>query len=190
MKVKFLPMQKEVEIKPEQTVLEVALANQVPIRTVCKGVPSCCECRVRIVEGENLVLPPNKAELSLIGSGYFVDHRRLSCQLHCFGDVTIDVSEQLAKSNDTSLRKMRGGGKKGTITESQAIQDTYLLKEKTNIDAINADLGSNSNNSSKSSSSGRTSNARDDGMAGADKDSGERYDQQESNALDTQNEEN
>lgn len=187
MKVKFLPMQKEVEIKPEQTVLEVALANQVPIRTVCKGVPSCCECRVRIVEGENLVLPPNKAELSLIGSGYFVDHRRLSCQLHCFGDVTIDVSEQLAKSNDTSLRKMRGGGKKGTITESQAIQDTYLLKEKTNIDAINADLG---NNSSNSSSSGPTSNARDDGMGGADKDSGESDDQQQANDLDTQSEEN
>lgn len=129
MKVKFLPMNKEVEIAPTQTVLEVALANQVPIRTVCKGVPACAECRVRIVEGENFVLPPNKAELNLIGSGYFVDHRRLSCQLHCFGNVTVDVSEQLSKT-DTSLRKMRGGGKKGAITESQAIQDTYLLKER------------------------------------------------------------
>lgn len=135
MKVKFLPMNKEVEIKPEQTVLEVALANQVPIRTVCKGIPACAECRVRIKEGENHVLPPNKAELNLIGSGYFVDHRRLSCQLHCYGNVTVDVSEQLEKSNDTSLRKMRGGGKKGTVTESQAIQDTYLLKEKPSLDS-------------------------------------------------------
>lgn len=134
MKVKFLPMNKEVEITPEQTVLEIALANQIPIRTVCKGVPACCECRVRITEGENNVLPPNKAEINLIGSGYFVDHRRLSCQLHCFGDVSIDVSEQLAKAADTSLRKMRGGGKKGTVTESQAIQDNYLLKEKPTID--------------------------------------------------------
>lgn len=132
MKVKFLPMEKEVEITPEQSVLEVALANQIPIRTVCKGIPACAECRVRIVEGENFVLPPNKAELNLIGSGYFVDHRRLSCQLHCYGDVTIDVSEQLAKMADPSLRKMRGGNKKGVITESQAIQDTYLLKEKPN----------------------------------------------------------
>jgi 2Fe-2S ferredoxin len=135
MKVKFLPMNKEVEITPEQTVLEVALANQVPIRTVCKGVPACAECRVRIVEGENNVLPPAKAELNLIGSGYFVDHRRLSCQLHCYGNVTVDVSEQLAKTTDTSLRKMRGGGKKGTVTESRAIQDTYLLKEKPAADA-------------------------------------------------------
>ncbi|MEY4616418.1 MAG: hypothetical protein RJB66_1378 [Pseudomonadota bacterium] len=137
MKVKFLPINKEVEIKPEQTVLEVALANQVPIRSVCKGVPSCAECRVRIVEGENAVLPPNKAELNLIGTGYFVDHRRLSCQLHCYGNVTIDVSEQLAKASETSLRKMRGGGKKGTITESRAIQDNYLLKEKPTIDSTN-----------------------------------------------------
>lgn len=133
MKVKFLPMNKEVEITPEQTVLEVALANQIPIRTVCKGVPSCSECRVRITEGEHHVLPPSKAEINLIGSGYFVDHRRLSCQLHCYGDVTIDVSEHLRKSNDISVRKLRGGSKKTTaVTESKAIQDTYLLKEKPN----------------------------------------------------------
>lgn len=132
MKVKFLPMNKEVEITSEQSVLEVALANQIPIRTVCKGVPACSECRVRITEGENYVLPPNKAELNLIGSGYFVDHRRLSCQLRCYGNVTVDVSEQLAKASDTSMRKMRGHTKKGEITESQAIQDNYLLKEKPN----------------------------------------------------------
>jgi hypothetical protein len=30
---------------------------------------------------------------------------------------------------------MRGGGKKGTVTESRAIQDTYLLKEKPAADA-------------------------------------------------------
>lgn len=130
MKVKFIPMDKEFEITPEQSVLEVALANQIPIRTLCKGVPACSECRVRITEGENLVLPPNKAELNLIGSGYFVDQRRLSCQLHCFGNVTIDVSEQLAKANEPALRKMRGGSKKGEPAESHAIQDTYLLKEK------------------------------------------------------------
>lgn len=134
MKVKFLPMNKEVEITPDQTVLEVGLANQIPIRTVCKGIPSCSECRVRITEGENHVLPPSKAEINLIGSGYFVDHRRLSCQLHCYGDVTIDVSEHLQKSNDISVRKLRGGSKKSTAaaTESKAIQDTYLLKEKPN----------------------------------------------------------
>lgn len=135
MKVKFLPINKEIDIKPEQTVLEVALAHQIPIRSVCKGLPACAECRVRIVEGENNVLPPNKAELNLIGSGYFVDHRRLSCQLHCYGNITLDISEQLAKASDTSLRKMRGAGKKGAVVESQAIQDTYLLKEKPAADS-------------------------------------------------------
>ncbi len=131
MKVKFLPINKEIEITPEQSVLEVALANQIPIRTVCRGVPSCAECRVKIIEGEGCVLPPSKAEINLIGSGYFVDHRRLSCQLRCYGDVTIDISEHLNKSTDISHRKLRGGSKKSTaVTESKAIQDTYLLKEK------------------------------------------------------------
>lgn len=132
MKVKFLPMDKEFEVTSEESILDVALAHQIPIRTVCKGVPACAECRVRIVEGENNVLPPTKAELNLIGSGYFVDHRRLSCQLHCYGNVTIDLTEQLAKASETSYRKMRGGGRKGSVNagESRAIQDTYLLKEK------------------------------------------------------------
>lgn len=105
MKVKFVPQNIELEIKPNQSVMNLAHENQIPIRTVCNGMPSCSECRVKIVEGEYNVTPPSRKELNLIGTGYFIDQRRLSCQLYCFGDVTIDLSEQLEKVNEGPVPK-------------------------------------------------------------------------------------
>lgn len=105
MKVKFVPINVELEIKPNQSVMKLAHENNVNINSVCNGMPSCAECRVRIVDGEYNVPPPSSKELSLIGTGYFIDQRRLSCQLYCFGDVTIDVSEQLEKNKEGSVPK-------------------------------------------------------------------------------------
>ncbi|MEK7356077.1 MAG: 2Fe-2S iron-sulfur cluster-binding protein [Bdellovibrionota bacterium] len=97
MKVKFVPQNVEFEIKPGEPVLHVAQDHGIYIKSVCKGVPNCAECRIRIIDGEHNVLPPGTEELSLIGSGYFIDRRRLSCQLKCFGDIVIDMTEQIQK---------------------------------------------------------------------------------------------
>lgn len=127
MKITFAPTGQSFEVTPEKSVMQVAHENKIAIRSVCKGVPSCAECRVKIVEGENNVLPPNKAEINLIGTNYFIDHRRLSCQLHCFGDVTVDISDHLNRS-ETQNKKVRGG-KRGHTGPSYAVNDTLLLKE-------------------------------------------------------------
>lgn len=97
MKVKFMPQDVEYEIKPGEPVLHVAQDHGIYVKSVCKGVPNCAECRVRIIDGEHNVLPPGTEELSLIGSGYFIDRRRLSCQLKCFGDIVVDMTEQIQK---------------------------------------------------------------------------------------------
>jgi 2Fe-2S ferredoxin len=99
MKVKFLPMDKEIEINPNESVLELAKRSGIFIKSICGGLPSCSECRVRVVAGEHNILPPNFKEKSLIGSAYFVDHSRLSCQIKCLGDITVDLTEQVAKEN-------------------------------------------------------------------------------------------
>jgi len=99
MKVKFLPSEKEFEIAPNQSVLDLAKKNGIFIKSICGGLPSCSECRVKVVAGENNILPPNFKEKSLIGSAYFVDHSRLSCQIKCMGDITVDLAEQVAKEN-------------------------------------------------------------------------------------------
>lgn len=128
MKVKFVPQNIEVEATPEKSLLQIATDNQIEIKSICKGVPSCAECRVRIVEGESNVLPPNKTELGLIGTNWRIDSRRLSCQVRCFGDVTVDLAEQIERQENQS-KKVRGFRTQKHI-ESRAVQDTMLLTEK------------------------------------------------------------
>lgn len=102
MKIKFVPQNIELEINPGQSVLDLAQQNDIHIQSVCKGIPSCAECRIYIKEGDHNVMPPQPKELELIGTAYFVDQRRLSCQLRCFGDVTIDLTEQNEKQNKST----------------------------------------------------------------------------------------
>jgi ferredoxin len=128
MKVKFVPQNVEFEIQPGESVMHVAQDHDLYIKSVCKGVPSCAECRVRVVEGDHNVLPPGSDELSLIGTGYFIDRRRLSCQLKCFGDITVDLSEQLAKQQGLI------GGRK---TKRSTIKDDRVEEQR----AIRADEG-------------------------------------------------
>lgn len=128
MKLKFIPINKEFEISPNKTVLQVASENGIEIKSICKGIPSCAECRVQIAEGERNVLPPTQAEINLIGTTYYLESRRLSCQLRCFGDVTIDLREQIERS-EQQTKKIRGF-KLDKSTESHAVQDTLILSEK------------------------------------------------------------
>ncbi len=85
------------EIKPGQSVMDLAKENKLPVSSSCNGMCACAECRVYIVKGEAHILPPSSREVELIGGGYFIDNRRLSCQLFCFGDVTVDLSEQVER---------------------------------------------------------------------------------------------
>jgi len=140
-KVKFVPLDVEFEIEPNQTVLDLAQKNGVYIKTVCNGVPNCAECRVKIVEGEHNVLPPSAKELTLIGSGHFIDRRRLSCQLYCFGDVTIDVSEQIKKQTEGppgSRRFQVELRNEGVV--SKAVTGNLIEQDHDLVEAVTADV--------------------------------------------------
>jgi ferredoxin, 2Fe-2S len=122
MKVKFIPQNVEYEIKPGQSVLHLAQDHGIYIKSVCRGVPSCAECRVRVDQGDDKCLPPAPKEMALIGTGYFIDQRRLSCQLKCVGDIVVDMTDQIEKEKrlkgltrednveDTSVRAEEGSG--------------------------------------------------------------------------------
>lgn len=105
MKVKFLPQNVEVEIEPGKTIMALAHEKGIPIKSSCNGLPSCAECRVKIVDGDWNTNPPTRKELNLIGTGYYIDQRRLSCQVLCFGDVTVDISEQMDKASEGPITK-------------------------------------------------------------------------------------
>jgi len=147
MKVKFLPQNIEVEVVPGKSLLQIATDNHLEIKSVCKGVPSCAECRVKIISGENNVFPPNKAELNLIGTSCYIDSRRLSCQVKCFGDLTVDLTEQVERS-DTQSKKVRGY-RSPKHQESHAIQDTMILKEQPITETVTPSGVNPSSNRSK-----------------------------------------
>jgi ferredoxin len=127
MKVKFVPQNVEFEIKPGESVMHLAEDNGIYVKSVCRGVPSCAECRVRIVDGETNMFQPVAAELALIGSGWFIDRRRLACQLQCIGDVTIDMSEQIAKQQGLI------GGRKAKAAKAigDRVEDETVIREST-----------------------------------------------------------
>ena len=135
MKVKFVPQNVEYEIAPGQSVMRLAHEKGLHIKSVCNGMPSCAECRVRVVKGEHNLMPPSLKEINLIGTGHFIDHRRLSCQMQCFGHVVVDLSEQIEKEKASKNRQPQGNLKTEVIKESLAItgnlidQDKSLLKE-------------------------------------------------------------
>lgn len=131
MKVKFVPNDVEFEIKPGESVLKVAHDHGIHIKSVCKGVPSCAECRVQIAEGEHNVFKPTPAELNLIGSAQFVDRSRLACQLKCFGDIVIDLKEQIEKAS-RSLASKRPRGTTGDDYDpgaSSAVKGSILFND-------------------------------------------------------------
>ena len=125
MKIKVLPSGVEFEVNTQRTLLEQCLDHGIAIRSVCKGVPSCAECRVKIVEGASHVLPPAPAELHLLGSNYFLDGRRLSCQCRVFGPITVDVSEHSHRPDETH-KKVRGIPQ-DKLKQSQAVISTMVL---------------------------------------------------------------
>ncbi len=105
MKIKFLPQNIEIEANPDKSVLELARACGIRIQSSCNGMSSCGDCRVFLKEGENHVLPPAGEELKLIGQGHYIDQRRLSCQIYCFGNVTVDLSEQEERFQQGKISK-------------------------------------------------------------------------------------
>ncbi len=123
--VKFLPFDKDVELAPGDTVLQAATRNGFEIKSLCKGNMTCAECRVRVVKGEENILPPSRQETQLIGTGYHIDGRRLACQIYCFGDVTVDLQEQVDRA-DTQSKKVRGFRSQKHV-ESKAVVDTMIL---------------------------------------------------------------
>ena len=105
MKIKFLPQNIEVDVNPDKSVLEIARELGLSIQSSCNGMCSCGDCRVFLKEGEAHVFPPTSKEIGLIGRGHYVDQRRLSCQLYCFGPVSVDLSGQEDRSGQGKITK-------------------------------------------------------------------------------------
>lgn len=89
--VLFLPQSQSCAIRGEESVLELALKNEIAIEHSCGGMGSCTTCRV-IVESPVDELPPrNELESDIAEMRAFEPKERLSCQLAPFAGLVVRV---------------------------------------------------------------------------------------------------
>lgn len=90
--VTFLPLNVRTEVTPGESVFDAGRRLSVPIATSCVGRGTCGLCRVKIVSGEEGLMPFNPLEKKHLGTVYFLTKERLSCQARVQrGDVTVLV---------------------------------------------------------------------------------------------------
>lgn len=90
-KVKFVPLNRVVEIKSGETLFKAARVNGIPLGSSCRGDCVCGWCKVEIVEGMENLSQPEECEKKLMKSGNYETHERVACSTRVFGDVSIST---------------------------------------------------------------------------------------------------
>ena len=88
-KVRFVPLNKEVEIKNGETLFKAARVNGIPIGSSCRGDCVCGWCKVEIVAGMENLSEPEDCEKKLMKTGNYGKSERVACNARVFGDVSI-----------------------------------------------------------------------------------------------------
>ncbi len=88
-RVRFVPLEREVEIKKGETLFKAARVNGIPIGSSCRGDCVCGWCKVEIVEGMDNLSQPSECENKLMMRGNYGENDRVACRARVFGDVSI-----------------------------------------------------------------------------------------------------
>lgn len=94
-KITFLPMNTTVDAKDGETILEVAIANDIPLQHACGGFCACTTCHVIVKEGEKLLSEPEEDEEERLDRATGVTLKsRLGCQAKILGDVIVEIQNE------------------------------------------------------------------------------------------------
>jgi ferredoxin len=88
-RVKFVPLDKEVEIRKGETLFKAARVNGIPLGSSCRGDCVCGWCKVEIVAGMENLSQPDECEMKLMKNGNYGKHERVACNTRVFGDVSV-----------------------------------------------------------------------------------------------------
>jgi len=75
------------------TLLEIAMANAVDLRSYCGGNCSCGTCRIEVVEGGRNLSRQQGMEEMVLGEDHVSHGDRLACQAQVLGDVRVRIPE-------------------------------------------------------------------------------------------------
>lgn len=103
-KIRFLPIDKEVEVPEGTAVLDAALDNDIRIDHNCGGNCACSTCHIIINEGFETLGEMSEDEEDMLDEAEgLTDTSRLACQARVTADlvVTIPEKEPLWDEEDT-----------------------------------------------------------------------------------------
>ena len=90
--VTFLPMNQVCEAQPGESILDVAIRNDVPLQHACGGFCACTTCHVIVRSGGYQLAPIEEAEEDRLDAAEGVGPQsRLGCQAQVRGDVTVEI---------------------------------------------------------------------------------------------------
>jgi ferredoxin, 2Fe-2S len=91
-KVTFLPINLTYEAREGETILDVAINNDVPMQHACGGFCACTTCHIHVKAGEsNLGKMEEEEQDRLYAVQDFTAQSRLGCQAKVKGDVTVEI---------------------------------------------------------------------------------------------------
>jgi len=90
--VTFLPMKQTFEAAVGDTILETAIANDIPLQHACGGYCACTTCHIHVHAGQENLTPMEEEEEERIESvDRLARNSRLGCQSKIQGDVTVEI---------------------------------------------------------------------------------------------------
>ncbi len=87
--IDFEPLGRRTQARSGQTLLEAAQSAGVGLASVCGGVGTCEECRVRLASGR--LTPPTLVEQAVLTRAELASGFRLACQAEPLSDVKLDI---------------------------------------------------------------------------------------------------
>ena len=87
--IHFLPDNKTVEVKEDESIRDAALRHNIPIAHVCEGQGRCSTCRVLVLEGHEHCSDRTEKEEVIANFVAFSQDIRLACQTTVTGNVTV-----------------------------------------------------------------------------------------------------
>lgn len=103
--ITILPQEINISVDESTPVMEALRDEQIYIKSSCGGVASCSDCVIKVIEGADNCNPPPFEETRLLGNVFHITKERLSCQLKCTGDITIDISKHDKAMDEAKLKQ-------------------------------------------------------------------------------------
>jgi 2Fe-2S ferredoxin len=91
-KITFLPVNITCEAAAGESILDIAINNDVPLQHACGGFCACTTCHVYVKSGGQNLSDMEEDETERLASVYEKKpESRLGCQAKLMGDVTVEM---------------------------------------------------------------------------------------------------